>query len=111
MVTIVGAGSWGTALAVHLARAGAPVRLCARTPEVAEAIRERRRHPWYLGDVEVPSAVEPVSDPWAATAGAEIVVVAVPSEFFEAGALYELEVIAIEESGNQTIGLGFFTTR
>jgi hypothetical protein len=35
----------------------------------------------------------------------------VPSEFFEAGALYELEVIAIEESGNQTIGLGFFTTR
>lgn len=84
MVTIVGAGSWGTALAVHLARAGAPVRLCARTPEVAEAIRARRRHPWYLGDVEVPPAVEPVSDPWAATAGAEIVVVAVPSEFFDA---------------------------
>lgn len=35
----------------------------------------------------------------------------VPDEFVEPGTLYELEVLAIEESGNQTIGLGFFTTR
>jgi hypothetical protein len=34
----------------------------------------------------------------------------VPDEFFEPGEVYELEVIAIEESGNQTIGLGFFAT-
>ena len=34
----------------------------------------------------------------------------VPAEFFEADTLYELEVIAIETSGNQTITLGFFTT-
>lgn len=82
MVVIVGAGSWGTALAVHLGRSGMPVRLCARSREVVQAIRARRRHPWYLADVEVPSSVEPVADPRGATAGADVVVVAVPSEFF-----------------------------
>ncbi|PYN12827.1 MAG: glycerol-3-phosphate dehydrogenase, partial [Candidatus Rokuibacteriota bacterium] len=52
MITVVGAGSWGTALAVHLARGGAEVRLCARSAEVVEAIRARRRNPWYLSDVD-----------------------------------------------------------
>ncbi len=36
MITIVGAGSWGTALAIHLARSGAPVRLWARSTEVVD---------------------------------------------------------------------------
>jgi hypothetical protein len=35
----------------------------------------------------------------------------VPEEFFEPATLYELEVLALEVSGNQTISLGFFTTR
>lgn len=83
MVAIVGAGSWGTALAVHLGRSGAPVRLCARSREVVEAIRARRRHPWYLPDVDLPSSVEPVTDARDATAGAEVILVAVPSEFFD----------------------------
>ena len=34
----------------------------------------------------------------------------VPEEFFEAGTVYELEVLALEVSGNQTISVGFFTT-
>ena len=34
-VTVLGAGSWGTALAMHLVRAGRPVRLWARDPELA----------------------------------------------------------------------------
>ncbi|TMQ21099.1 MAG: NAD(P)-dependent glycerol-3-phosphate dehydrogenase [Candidatus Rokuibacteriota bacterium] len=89
MITIVGAGSWGTALAVHLARAGAGVRLCARSAEVVEAIRARRRNPWYLPDVELPSAVEVTGDAAAAAAAATLVIVAVPSEFF-AGAVGRL---------------------
>ena len=83
MVAIVGAGSWGTALAVHLGRAGAPVRLCARSREVVEAIRARRRHPWYLADVDLPPSVEPVANARDATAGVEVIVIAVPSEFFD----------------------------
>ena len=35
----------------------------------------------------------------------------VPDEFFRPDTLYELEVLALEESGNQTITVGFFTTR
>jgi glycerol-3-phosphate dehydrogenase (NAD(P)+) len=45
MITIVGAGSWGTALAIHLARHGTPVRLCARSTDVVEGMRARRRNP------------------------------------------------------------------
>jgi glycerol-3-phosphate dehydrogenase (NAD(P)+) len=80
MITVVGAGSWGTALAVHLARAGERVTLWARQPEVAEALRTRRRNPWYLTDVDLPAGVEPTSDA-SAPAAASLVIVAVPSEF------------------------------
>jgi glycerol-3-phosphate dehydrogenase (NAD(P)+) len=38
-VGIVGGGSWGTALGIHLARAGVAVRLWAREPEVVDGIR------------------------------------------------------------------------
>jgi hypothetical protein len=34
----------------------------------------------------------------------------VPAEFWEPNTLYEIEILALEESGNQTIGLGFFTS-
>ena len=81
MIAIVGAGSWGTALAIHLARGGAAVRLCARAAQVAEAIATRRRNPWYLADLEIPSGVEATTDLTKAVAGADVVIVAVPSEF------------------------------
>jgi glycerol-3-phosphate dehydrogenase (NAD(P)+) len=84
MIAVVGAGSWGTALAIHLARGGATVRVCARTAAVAEAITKRRRNPWYLSDLEIPPGVEATSDPATALAGADVVIVAVPSEFFGA---------------------------
>ena len=84
MIAVVGAGSWGTALAIHLARGGATVRVWARTAAVAEAITKQRRNPWYLSDLEIPPGVEATNDPAAALAGAEVVVVAVPSEFFGA---------------------------
>ena len=53
-IGVVGAGSWGTALAIHLARAGHLVRLWAREPEIVAGIRTNRRTPLYLSDVEGP---------------------------------------------------------
>lgn len=84
MITVLGAGSWGTALAVHLARGGERVTLWARSAEVAAAIRSRRRNPWYLADVDLPPAVEATTDAAAALSAATLVIVAVPSEFFAA---------------------------
>ena len=84
MIAIVGGGSWGTALAIHLARNAGPVRLWAREPEVVDGIRARRRSPWYLADVDVPAGVEPTNDLAEAIRGASLVVMAVPSEFFAA---------------------------
>ena len=40
----------------------------------------------------------------------DVTSLAVPPEFFEPGTIYEIEVLVLEESGNQTISLGFFTT-
>ena len=82
MIAIVGGGSWGTALGVHLARAGAPVRLWAREPEVVQGLRDARRNPWYLADVEVPPGIEATNDLDEAARGASLVVMVVPSEFF-----------------------------
>jgi glycerol-3-phosphate dehydrogenase (NAD(P)+) len=81
MITILGAGSWGTALAVHLARNGERVTLWARNPEVAEAIRVRGLNPWYLADIGLPPAVQATADAAAALRPATLVIVAVPSEF------------------------------
>jgi len=82
VIALVGGGSWGTALAVHLARAGAAVRLWAREPEVVAGVRAARRNPWYLADIELPAGVEVTGDLAAAARGASLVVMVVPSEFF-----------------------------
>ena len=83
-VAILGGGSWGTALAIHLAKNAGAVRLWAREPEVVEGIRVRRRSPWYLPDVDIPASVAATTDAAEAVDGASLVVVAVPSEFFAA---------------------------
>ena len=82
MIGVVGAGSWGTALAIHLARTGAPVRLWAREPEIVQGIRARRRNPLYMPDFDVPAGVEVTADVAEAVDGAEVIVMVVPSEFF-----------------------------
>ncbi len=81
---VVGGGSWGTALALHLARLEGPVRLWAREVEVVEGIRATGRNPWYLTEVDLPAAIQPMTDLDEAIRGATLVVMAVPSEFVAA---------------------------
>jgi glycerol-3-phosphate dehydrogenase (NAD(P)+) len=78
-IAILGAGSWGTALAIHLARVGHEVRLWARDPELVDEMIEARANPRYLPDVRLPDRVAPVARSQAALHGAKIVVFAVPS--------------------------------
>src|SRR5205807_2405776 len=54
---IIGAGSWGTSLAITLARAGIEVDLGCRTQEQAEEIRDSGRNRNYLPDVELPGSI------------------------------------------------------
>jgi glycerol-3-phosphate dehydrogenase (NAD(P)+) len=77
---VLGAGSWGTAFAKVLADAGRQVVLCARRPAVAVAIREQRVNPDYLPALRLPDAVTATVDPREALDGADLVVLAVPSQ-------------------------------
>jgi len=78
-VAIIGAGSWGTALAALLGRAGLAVGLWARRAEMARSLRLRRENQQYLPGVTLADSVEPHDDMAAALDGAEMVVLAVPS--------------------------------
>lgn len=78
-VTVVGAGSWGTALAVHLARVGHRVQLWARDLDLVAEMAERRANATYLPDVTFPDTLTATADLAAALDGAQFVVLAVPS--------------------------------
>jgi glycerol-3-phosphate dehydrogenase (NAD(P)+) len=79
---VVGAGSFGTALAVVLARSGLGVTLQARTEPQARTLAEDRENRVYLPGVELPAglAIEPVS---AGVADADHVFLAVPSRHLD----------------------------
>jgi glycerol-3-phosphate dehydrogenase (NAD(P)+) len=76
-VAVLGAGAWGTALAGVLS-GRLQVALWAREPAQAQAIARTRRNERYLPGVEVPASVEVIADLRAATAGAQLVLVATP---------------------------------
>ena len=76
---IVGAGSWGTGLAVVLARAGLKVELGCRTEEQASALARTRVNEHYLPGVELPEAVSVVKAGRLALDRADLVCFAVPA--------------------------------
>ncbi len=78
-IAIIGAGSWGTALALIAARAGNEVRLWARGDEVASLLRTKRENIIYLPGFPLPENIAPTSDLSEALEGAEIVVSVIPS--------------------------------
>jgi glycerol-3-phosphate dehydrogenase (NAD(P)+) len=79
-VAVFGAGSWGTAFSVVLADAANEVTLWGRREEVCATINDKRENTEYLPGVEIPPAVNATHDPEQALAGAEYVVLAVPSQ-------------------------------
>lgn len=78
-VAVLGAGSWGTALAVHLARVGHDVRLWARDGAVADDIAARRANAVYLPGVALPDAVSVTGSIDEAVHARDLVVSAIPS--------------------------------
>ena len=76
---VLGAGSWGTALAVHLA-GRFDVALWARRASVARELAERRENRGYLPGIRFPGRLHPVADAVEALDGAGLVVLAVPTQ-------------------------------
>jgi glycerol-3-phosphate dehydrogenase (NAD(P)+) len=79
VTTILGAGAWGTALAVHLGRIGHHVRVWSVEAPIVEEMRARRANAVYLPDVSLPDVVVATSDLAEALASTDVAVVAVPS--------------------------------
>jgi glycerol-3-phosphate dehydrogenase (NAD(P)+) len=79
-VAIIGAGGWGTTLAVCLARAGLEVDLGCRTQEQAEALRAARENVRYLPGVALPDAVRVMRASELGLEGNDIVCLAVPAK-------------------------------
>lgn len=78
-IAIVGAGAWGTTLAVLLARAGNPVTLWTHSPESAARLAEARANERYLPGVALPESVRVTSDAAVLAGMHRLYVLAVPS--------------------------------
>jgi glycerol-3-phosphate dehydrogenase (NAD(P)+) len=80
-IAVIGAGSWGTAVAALAARKH-PVRLWARRPELAALINSQSENPEYLPGHRLPYGLSATSDLEEAVSGADVVMMAVPSHGF-----------------------------
>lgn len=78
-VPILGAGGWGTALAVAATRAGQAVRLWARRPDFAARLAEVRENREYLPGVLLPQSVSVSADLKVSCAEADFALIVVPS--------------------------------
>ena len=83
-ITVVGAGSWGTALAIQLAREGHATKLWGRDGAQLDAMRRARCNTRYLPDAAFPASLSVVDDLNEALNGAGDALIAVPSHAFRA---------------------------
>jgi glycerol-3-phosphate dehydrogenase (NAD(P)+) len=81
-IAVIGAGSWGTALAIHLARAGHPTHLWGRDPAQLDAMHRVRCNERYLPDAAFPETLAVAADLRQALDGVRDALVAVPSHAF-----------------------------
>ena len=90
-IAVIGAGSWGTALAQLLACNGNEVGLWARKPEVVEAVNASHANPRYLSEVELSWCIVATTSYEEALAGAQAAVIVTPSSVMRdvAGVLAE----------------------
>jgi glycerol-3-phosphate dehydrogenase (NAD(P)+) len=78
-ISVIGAGSWGTALASQLALKHSDVFLWARSSELTETMQQTRQNSAYLPDVFLPEQLICTSDIEQAVSGAELILLTTPS--------------------------------
>lgn len=80
-VAILGDGGWGTALGLSLLQSGHQVRIWGPFPDYIKRIRTERENPLYLPGISLPENLVWTADRDEAVAGADVVVLAVPSKY------------------------------
>ena len=80
-VAVIGAGSWGTALATVLASKGPEVTLWCREPEVADGINRHHHNPFFVSEQPLPTNIRAETNLHAVTASHRILVMVVPTQF------------------------------
>ncbi|HTW52471.1 MAG TPA: NAD(P)H-dependent glycerol-3-phosphate dehydrogenase [Stellaceae bacterium] len=80
-LAIIGAGAWGTALALVARRAGSDAAIWARSAAVAEALRDRRENPAYLPGIALDRVIAATTDPATAVTGVDAALIVVPAQF------------------------------
>lgn len=126
-ICVVGSGSWGTALAIHLAKTCNKVKLWSFSEEEAKMINEDRRCK-FLPNIEIPSKVSCTTNIEEAVKESDMILHVTPSKFtretirkykmylenqpviicskgFEASTLYTLSDVALDEMPNVKIGI------
>ena len=83
-IAVFGAGSWGTAFSLVMADAGHDVSIWARREELCATINETHENADYLPGIELPPTITAGHDPEKVAAGADTVVLAVPSQTLRA---------------------------
>ena len=78
-IGIIGAGSWGTALAIQAARNRHHVTLWAREDEVARGIQQTRKNPFYLSQFQLPESIRATTSVEEAVRSADFAIIVVPS--------------------------------
>lgn len=81
-VAVLGAGSWGTAIAIHLAQSGHKTLLWGHNPQHMASMAENRCNVVYLPDIKFPDALQPTADLNQCLKESEFIIIAVPSHAF-----------------------------
>ena len=104
-ITVLGSGSWGTALAILLARNGIEVQLWGRNAQRMREYQEKRENTTYLPGVEFPKTLHCVADLTQALSDCDEVLVSVPSSAFK-GLLADIKPLVGE---NKNLRLSWAT--
>jgi len=80
-IAVIGAGSWGTALAAIARRAGRDVVLYARDSGLAHAINATHKNPIYLPDITLDAGIRATANMEEALAGAELILFVTPAQY------------------------------
>lgn len=94
-IAIIGAGSWGTALATLAARCSHQVALWAHDPSVSQQIEQTRENSVYLRGIRIDEAIRPTSEIAEAAGGADVILMAAPSHHYR----HVLAALAAASSG------------